>query len=108
MAQRPVLRDDGVMDRMPWAEEQAAIQAAFEAELRRLHAEGRTVYDQQIDPADTSTNIPELWRIIDVATGKVLAERLSTNEADAYLAARPDWVHVWGVHDEIQDDIREG
>ncbi|SFB37566.1 hypothetical protein SAMN05192575_10960 [Nocardioides alpinus] len=86
---------------------QAEIQKRFEARLAELRSEGRTIYDQQIDPDDTSTDAPELWCIVEVDTDEVVQGHMSNADVDEFVAQHPSWVHVWEVHDRIQDDVRE-
>ncbi|QSR30106.1 hypothetical protein CFI00_06170 [Nocardioides sp. S5] len=86
---------------------QVEIQRQFEARLAELRNEGKTIYDQQIDPDDTSTGKPELWCIVKVDTDEVVQEHMTDADVDEFVAQHPDWVHVWEVHDRIQDHIRE-
>ena len=86
---------------------QAEIQRQFEARLEELRNEGRTIYDQQIDPDDTSTDEPELWCIVKVDTDEVVQGHMTSAEVEEFVAEHPSWVHVWEVHDRIQDQVRE-
>jgi hypothetical protein len=95
------------MDDKSWAQMQVEIQRQFEGRLAELRNEGKTIYDQQIDPDDTSTDAPELWCIVKVDTDEVVQRHITNADVDDFVAKHPNWVHVWEVHDRIQDDVRE-
>ncbi len=86
---------------------EAEIERQFEARLAELRSQGRTIYDQQIDPDDPSTGAPELWCIVKTDTDELVQGHMNDEDVAEFLSRHPDWVNIWEVHDEIQDRIRE-
>lgn len=86
---------------------EAEIQRLFEARLAELRSQGKTIYDQQIDPDDTSTGEPELWCIVKTDTDELVQGHMTNEDVEEFVAKHPDWVHIWDVHDWIQDRVRE-
>jgi hypothetical protein len=85
----------------------AEIQRQFEARLAELRSQGKTIYDQQIDPDDASTGEPELWCIVKTDTDELVQGCMTNEEVEDFVAKHPDWVHIWEVHDRVQDRVRE-
>jgi Asp-tRNA(Asn)/Glu-tRNA(Gln) amidotransferase A subunit family amidase len=98
---------DQVVSDDAWQLMEAEVKRKFEAQLAEFRSQGRTIYDLQIDPDDTSTEAPELWCIVNVDTDELIRDHMTDEDVAAFLAQHPDWVHFWALHDDIQDQVHE-
>jgi hypothetical protein len=86
---------------------EAEIERQFQVRLAELRSQGKTIYDQQIDPDDTSTGRPELWCIVKTDTDELVQDHMRDGDVEKFLSEHPDWVHIWEVRDDIQNRVRE-